>query len=179
MDGLSNFVGLEPTESCTAASTTKQLLRWYKIFGVPEVWVSDTVSHFKNRVMKMLEGALRVEHRFAVTNSRWSDSTCKRMMREVVGALKAILQEERRDIREWVGVVPVVSWALNSAYRERYARTPYHVMFGWAPLISSQSWFRRLEKTGKWMYPLKRLYGGRCQTLWRRSKDCTRWLRSG
>ena len=53
--------------------------------------VSDTGSHFKNRVMKTLEGALRVEHRFAVDNSPWSNGTCKRMMREVVRALKAIL----------------------------------------------------------------------------------------
>ena len=30
MDGLSNFVWLEPTESCTAASTAKHLLRWCK-----------------------------------------------------------------------------------------------------------------------------------------------------
>ena len=35
--------------------------------------MSDTASHFKNRVIKMLEGALRVEHRFAVTNSPWSN----------------------------------------------------------------------------------------------------------
>ena len=50
--------------------------------GVPEVWVSDTASHFKNRVMKTLEGALRVEHRFTVANLPWSNGTCERMMRD-------------------------------------------------------------------------------------------------
>ena len=97
--------------------------------------MSDTASHFKNRAMKTLEGALRVEHRFAVANSPWSNGTCDWMMREAVRALKAILQE-RRDVREWVDVVPGVQWALNTAYRERYASTPYHVMFGRVPLIS-------------------------------------------
>ena len=135
MDDFSNFVWLEPTESCTAASTAKHLLRWCKPLGVPEIWGSDTASHFKNHV-KTLEGALRVEHRFAVANSPWSKGTCERMMREVVRALKAILQEERRDIREWMDVVPAFQWALNTAYRERYASTPYHVMFGRAPLTS-------------------------------------------
>ena len=62
--------------------------------------MSDTALHFKNRVMKTLEGALQVEHRFAVANSPWSNGTCERMMCEVVLALKTILQEERRDIRE-------------------------------------------------------------------------------
>ena len=61
---LSNFVWLEPTESCTAASTAKHLLRWCKTVGVPEICVSGTASHFKDRVMNTLEGALRVEHRF-------------------------------------------------------------------------------------------------------------------
>ena len=59
-------------------------------------------------------------------------------MREVVRALKAILQE-RRNIREWVDVVPAVQWALNTAYRERYVSTRYHVMFGRAPLRSFSS----------------------------------------
>ena len=98
--------------------------------------MNDTASHFKNHGMKTLERALRVEHRFAVANSPWSNGTCERMMREVVRALKAILQEEKRDIREWVDVVLAVQWTLNTAYRERYTSTSYHVMFGRAPLTS-------------------------------------------
>ena len=47
-----------------------------------------------------------------------------------------MLQEERRDVRDWVGLVPAVQWALNTAFRERYASTPYHVMFGRAPRTS-------------------------------------------
>ena len=35
--------------------------------------MSDTASHFKNRVINTLEGALRVEHRFAVANFPWSN----------------------------------------------------------------------------------------------------------
>ena len=96
--------------------------------------MSNTALDFKDHVMT-LEGALQVEHRFAVANSPWSNGTHERMMREVVRALKIILQE-RRDIHEWVDVVPAVQWALNMAYRERYASTPYHSMFRRAPLTS-------------------------------------------
>ena len=103
MDDSSNFVWLESTESCTAASTAKHLLRWCKTLGVPEVWVSDAASHFNNRVMKTLEGALRVEQRFAVANSPWSNGTCKRMLSEMVRSLKAIFQEERRTAAPLIG----------------------------------------------------------------------------
>ena len=44
------------------------------------------------------QGALRVEHRFAVANSSWSNGTCERIVREVVRALQALLQEEKCDI---------------------------------------------------------------------------------
>ena len=60
--------------------------------------MSETASYSKNRVMRTLEGALWVEHRFAVTKSSWSNGLCKWMMREVVRALKVILQEERGAI---------------------------------------------------------------------------------
>ena len=56
-------------------------------------------------MVKTLERALRAEHRFAVANSHWSDGTCDGVICEVVRALKVILQEERRDICEWVDVV--------------------------------------------------------------------------
>ena len=65
MGYLSNFAWLEPTESCTAASTAKHLLRSCKTLGVPEVWVGDIASHFKNHLMKTLGGVLRVEDRCA------------------------------------------------------------------------------------------------------------------
>ena len=136
MDDLSNFVWLEPTESCTTASTAKHLLRWCKTLGVPEVWVSDTASHFKNRVMKTLERALRMEHRFAGAYLPYSNGACKRIMREVVRALKAILQEERSGICEWVDVVPAIQWALNIGLSREIRKYTVPRMFGRAPMTS-------------------------------------------
>ena len=71
MDDLSNFVSLEPAEACTAEVTAKHLLNWCKTMGVPRVWVSDTATHFKNRVIAQLSDALNVEHRSAVAYTPW------------------------------------------------------------------------------------------------------------
>lgn len=35
-----------------------------------------------------------------------------------------------------LGLVPAVQWAFNAAFRERYAFTPHHVLFGRAPRTS-------------------------------------------
>ena len=136
MDDLSNYVCLEPVEVCTAESTAAALLNWCKTLGVPRVWVSDTATHFKNAIMIRLREALSVEHQFAVAYSPWSNGTCERMVKEVIRALRSILLEQRREVSEWVDVLPAVQWALNTAFRRRYGSTPYHVMFGRAPRTS-------------------------------------------
>ena len=71
MDDLSNFVSLEPAEAFTAEVTAKYLLNWCKTMGVPRVWVSDTATHFKNRVIAQLGDALKVDHR-SVAYTPWS-----------------------------------------------------------------------------------------------------------
>ena len=98
--------------------------------GVTRVWVSDTATHFKNSVIAQLTDALKVDHRFAVAYTPWSNGSCERMVREVVRALKSILSEQRKQVAEWVDVLPAAQWALNTLVRERYRNTPYCVMFG-------------------------------------------------
>ena len=86
MDDLWNFVSLEPAEACTAEVTAKHLLNWCKTMGMTRVWVSDTATHFKNRVIAQLSDVLKVDNRSAVAYTPWSNGTCERMVREVVRA---------------------------------------------------------------------------------------------
>ena len=59
MEDLSNFVSLEPAEACTAEVTDTHLLNWCKTMGMSRVLVSDTDTHFKNRVIAQLSDALK------------------------------------------------------------------------------------------------------------------------
>ena len=133
VEDVSGYVWLEPEQSCTAAATARALIRWSVTFGPPKVWVSDTATHFKNGLIAMLAEALNVDHHFAVAHSAWTNGTVERYNREVIRTAKAILSETGRGAAEWVQVVPVVQWALNSAYRERIRSTPFQVMMGRAP----------------------------------------------
>ena len=108
MYDMSNWVWLELTEACTARLTAQHLLTWCKIIGVPEVWVSDTASHFTNQMMAALENSLGDDRRFSVANSPRSNGTCERTMREVVRTLQAMINEERRTAQDLVEFVPAV-----------------------------------------------------------------------
>ena len=81
---------------------------------VSRVWVSDTATYFKNRVIAQLSDALKVDHRCAVAYTPWSNGTGERMVREVVPALKSTLSEQRKQVAEWVDVLPAAQWALNT-----------------------------------------------------------------
>lgn len=47
-------------------------MAWCKTLGVPDVFVSDTASYFKNHMMAALEKSLGIDRKFAVANSPWS-----------------------------------------------------------------------------------------------------------
>ena len=79
--------------------------------------MSDTATHFKNRVIAQLSDALKVDNRFAVACTPWSNGTCERMVREVVRALKSIVSEQRKQVAEWANVLPAAQWALNTSFR--------------------------------------------------------------
>ena len=74
--------------------------------GVPRVWVSDTATHLMNCAIAQLSDVPKVHHRSAVAYTPWSNGTCQRMVREVVRALKSILSEQRKQVAEWVDVLP-------------------------------------------------------------------------
>lgn len=56
-DDLRTFDWLEPTETCTARQTAQHLLTWCNRLDVPQVWISDTISYFKYKIMATLENA--------------------------------------------------------------------------------------------------------------------------
>ena len=72
--------------------------------------MSDTATHFKNRVIAQLSDALKEDHRFAVVYTPWSNGACERMVREVVRALNSILSEQRNQVAECVDVLPAAQW---------------------------------------------------------------------
>ena len=133
IDGISNWVSLEPTGACTARLTAQHLLTLCEIIEVREVWVNDTASQTESHMMAAFERSLGVGRRFSVANSSWSNGTYERMMREVVRTLTAMIQEERWNTQGWAALVPAVQWSLKTAFRERYGSRPHHVMFGRAP----------------------------------------------
>ena len=106
------------------------MLKWCASFGVPKAFTSDGGTHFTGQVMQMVSSRLGVVRHFGMANVSWSHGAVKRMNREVVKTFRVALSERRRPPIEWPLALGAVQQALNSAYRERRATTPFQMMAG-------------------------------------------------
>ena len=66
-------------------------------------------------------------------------------MREILRTAKAILNERRRPLSEWIAVVPGIQWALNTAWRKRLEASPFQVMMGRPPRTTLDVLVHELE----------------------------------
>lgn len=92
------------------------VLTWVKTLGPLVVWVSGPASHFKSHVMRALGKALKLDRRSVVASSPWSNDNYEEQYMEIFLAMKVLLQEERRDLGEQVGLVPAMQRAFITAF---------------------------------------------------------------
>ena len=123
----------EETATCTAKVAARMLLRWCSVIGVPNVWVSDTGNHFKNRALRLMAKLLGADHRFWVANTACTNGKDRRMMLEIMKTFRAVASAARIPLKDWMRIVPVVQAALNAGYRERLKASLFNLMFGWKP----------------------------------------------
>jgi hypothetical protein len=134
-DGFANYVKLYASMCATTEVAIASVIDWASIFGVPEVWISDQGSHFRNQVMNALKLRLRANHHFVTPRCAWANGGVERVNREVLRLLKTLLAEMNVPADEWADLLPLVQAVLNTtpSARRLAGRTPHEVMFGTPP----------------------------------------------
>jgi hypothetical protein len=54
-DDLSGYLWLVQCHTADDAATVDALMRWFAVFGVVLLWISDRGSHFKNEVVQRVQ----------------------------------------------------------------------------------------------------------------------------
>jgi hypothetical protein len=67
-DDLNGYLWLVPCRTADAAATVDALMRWFAVFGVVLLWISDRGSHFKKEVIQRVQKELKAEHHFTTAN---------------------------------------------------------------------------------------------------------------
>jgi transposase InsO family protein len=132
-DDLSGYLWLVPCRTADAAATFDALMRWFAVFGVVLLWISDRGSHFKNEVVRRVQKDLKAKHHFTTANCPWSNGTIESACKQVIRAFRAVLSEQKMYADEWPEVVSMIQSVLNNSLSTRLnKRTPMQVFTGHA-----------------------------------------------
>jgi Integrase core domain/Integrase zinc binding domain len=70
-DDLSGYLWLVPCRMADAAATVDALIRWFAVFGVVLLWISDRGSHSKNEVVQRVQKELKAKNHSTTANCPW------------------------------------------------------------------------------------------------------------
>jgi transposase InsO family protein len=104
-DALSLYLWPVTCRTADAAATVDALMRWFAVFRVVLLWISDRDSHFKNKVVRRVQKDLKAKHPFATANCPWSNGTIQSTCKQVIRAFRAVLSELKMYADEWPEVV--------------------------------------------------------------------------
>jgi hypothetical protein len=132
-DDLCRYLWLVPCHTADAAAIVDALMRWFAVFGVMLLRISDRVSHFKNEVVQRVQRELKAKHHFTTANCPCSNGTIESACKQVKRAFRAVLSELKMYEDEWPEVVNLVQSVLNNSLSTRLnKRTPMKVFTGHA-----------------------------------------------
>ena len=130
-DDASSFIWLRPSEAPDAETATQALLEWFASFGVVPYWCSDRGTHFKNKLIGLINKQLRAHHHFTTPYCPQSNGTVEAVCKEVLRACRSLLSEFRMREDEWPEVVPLIQSILNHSKRPTLGdRAPITVFTG-------------------------------------------------
>ena len=132
-DGLTNYCELIATVVPDGAVSLQALLDWGKRFRYPEYLVSDSASHFKNRLIADACTRLQINDYFTLAYCPWSNPA-ERINRDLIAVLKALLHDLHYHFDLWPLVLPLVQHALNHSPLESLGGlAPVTVFAGFEP----------------------------------------------
>lgn len=139
-DDLSGYCWLSPSTKADASHTARTLARWIRTFTPPDYWISDQGSHFMNEVISEMSTTHRITHNSTLAYCPWTNGTVKRINRDILAALGAMLAELKLAPQDWPSVIQAIQSVLNEAPTPRLGkhsdstfRTPLTVMTGIKP----------------------------------------------
>ncbi|GMF57135.1 unnamed protein product [Phytophthora fragariaefolia] len=100
-------------DSPTSAVAASTIVDWYSRFGAPKLWISDSGSHFKNKVVAELSRRLKFLQEFVLAYSLWKNGSVERVNRDILQVLKRLALEYKVSLHDWPYLLPLVQSGIN------------------------------------------------------------------
>lgn len=126
VDVCTRFCILKPIVKKTASEIAQALIDVFSTFGYPAVLQSDNGTEFSNSLIKDLNDAMGVNHRFITPLKASTNGLAERY----VQSTKKMLRKATMGIgKNWDFYLPSIQLALNNQISKRLDSTPFSLMF--------------------------------------------------
>ena len=135
VDDLSRKVELVATNTADARTGAQAIVYWKARFVLRRdlTILSDNGSHFANEMLRELEEQLRVEHRFSVAYSPWTNGSAESVNNsKILSLFRSLLSEYMLTEEQWREVLPIVMCYLNNTRSAVTGLSPNEVFIGLA-----------------------------------------------
>jgi len=133
-DDHSDYAWFFPSSDTLAETAAIALVDWCAAFSVPNGWMSDGPTHFRNETIRLLARGLKVPHHFTLPYTPWSNGAVERLGKELLRVFRAVASEIQLRFEEWPDLLPLVQSALNNAPSpQRKNIAPITAFMGRAP----------------------------------------------
>lgn len=127
----------------SAENAAVAIIDWCAALGVPNGFMSDGPTHFRNETVRLISKGLKVPHHFTLPYSPWSNGAVERLGRELLRVMRSVLSELQMPFTEWPDILPLVQSALNnSPSPQRGNISPFTAFMGREPTAPIATFLR-------------------------------------
>ena len=128
-DYFTKWVEAVPLPDQTAARITKELVKVFTTFGLPDILHSDQGRNFESTILRQTLDALGVTKSRTTAYHPQGDGMVERFNRSLLQMLRAYVQKEA----DWERFLPLVLYAYRTAVHSSTDISPFELMFGRSP----------------------------------------------
>jgi hypothetical protein len=131
-DAHTKWIELAPLEDKTAENTVTALVtNWVNRHGAMEIIVSDQGKEFVNSVMSALCDKLHIGHQTTSAMHPQANGLVERSNRTILAYLRKFLEGSN----DWVTLLPMLQFSLNTACHTSTGQTPFRLVYGRRPRV--------------------------------------------
>ncbi|KAE9038096.1 hypothetical protein PR002_g6194 [Phytophthora rubi] len=115
-DDFSHYCELIECSSANAATAAMAILDWNSRYGMPQLLISDTATHFKNQLLEVLEELChktQMTQSFTLAYCPWINGSVERLNRDILQVLRVMLLEYNVEQDNWAALLPLIQANLN------------------------------------------------------------------
>ena len=128
-DYFSKWADAIPLPNQTADSITKELVKVFATYGMPDILHSDQGRNFESSILRQTLEAFGIKKSRTTAYHPQGDGMVERFNRSLLQMLRSYIT----DHAEWERYLPFVLFAYRTAVHASTGVTPFEMMFGRAP----------------------------------------------